>query len=152
MDDKNRNSNEEHVEEAPQYGNEKESEFKEIENHDQDERVIGEEDTLANSPSVYPGTDDVEFAQEAAIDENSVRDPIKSDEKETDMESNVQAGFGWLAVILSVLSFFILPVIMGAAGIIVGFIARRRGADTLGNTAIIAGAISIVLTLFLAPF
>ncbi|MFC0522589.1 hypothetical protein ACFFGV_03150 [Pontibacillus salicampi] len=142
-----------HVEEAPQYGKEKESELKAVEHHELDAKLEEESKySLAESQSLYAGTDDVEIAQEAAADINHVRDPIKSDERESDMQSEVQTGFGWLAVILAVVSFFVLPVVLGAAGIVLGFMSKRRGADTLGNTAIAAGAISIVLTLFFAPF
>jgi uncharacterized membrane protein HdeD (DUF308 family) len=47
---------------------------------------------------------------------------------------------------------FILPVILGAAGVIVGFIARRRGANALGAWAIGIGIVSIVLGIFITPF
>lgn len=59
---------------------------------------------------------------------------------------------GVIAIILSVLSLFILPVLFGAAGIIVGFIARRQGAHSLGNWAIGIGIVSIIISLFFAPF
>lgn len=61
-------------------------------------------------------------------------------------------GMGYLALALSIISLFILPVILGAAGIIVGFIARRRGAKALGAWAIGIGAISIILGIFIMPF
>ena len=60
--------------------------------------------------------------------------------------------YGWRGVILSVLSFFAMPLILGAAGIILGFVSRSRGANTLGNIAIIAGAASILFSVFLWPF
>lgn len=59
---------------------------------------------------------------------------------------------GAIALALSILSLFFLPVLMGAAGIIVGFIARRRGANGLGNWAIGIGAVSMIIALFIAPF
>ncbi|OIJ16117.1 hypothetical protein BKP35_03830 [Anaerobacillus arseniciselenatis] len=61
-------------------------------------------------------------------------------------------GVGAFAIVLSIISLFFLPVILGAAGIIVGFIARRNGATGLGNWAIGIGAVSIILTLFFSPF
>ncbi|OEH93739.1 hypothetical protein BFG57_11880 [Bacillus solimangrovi] len=61
-------------------------------------------------------------------------------------------GMGMFGLVLSVLSLFFLPVILGAAGIIVGFVARRRGAVSLGAWAIGVGAASIVVSLFVAPF
>ncbi|MCV9884869.1 DUF4190 domain-containing protein [Metabacillus halosaccharovorans] len=61
-------------------------------------------------------------------------------------------GIGYLALALSIISLFILPVILGAAGIIVGFIARRRGALTTGAWAIGIGVVSIILGIFIMPF
>ncbi|WP_226667394.1 DUF4190 domain-containing protein [Metabacillus litoralis] len=61
-------------------------------------------------------------------------------------------GMGFFALALSIISLFILPVIMGAAGIIVGFIARRRGATGTGAWAIGIGAVSIILGIFITPF
>ncbi|CAN7320803.1 DUF4190 domain-containing protein [Rossellomorea sp. LjRoot5] len=59
---------------------------------------------------------------------------------------------GYSALALSILSLFILPVIMGAAGIVLGFVARRRGAEMLGAWAIGIGAVSIIVGLFVLPF
>lgn len=61
-------------------------------------------------------------------------------------------GMGWLALALSIISLFVMPVLMGAAGIIIGFIARRRGATGLGAWAIGIGAISIIVGIFILPF
>lgn len=61
-------------------------------------------------------------------------------------------GVGIAALALSVISLFILPVIFGAAGIVVGFIARRRGLTTLGSWAIGVGVASMIISLFFAPF
>jgi hypothetical protein len=61
-------------------------------------------------------------------------------------------GIGGLALALSILSLFVLPIVLGAAGIIIGFIARRRGATTLGAWAIGIGAVSIIVGMFVLPF
>lgn len=76
---------------------------------------------------------------------------IRNDNEETDEKEGGRAT-GVIALILSVLSLFIIPVLMGAAGIIVGFVARRQGARTLGNWAIGIGIVSIIISLFFAPF
>ncbi|WP_241657839.1 DUF4190 domain-containing protein [Anaerobacillus alkaliphilus] len=73
-------------------------------------------------------------------------------EADRDNEVTEGRGVGAFAIVLSIISLFFLPVILGAAGIIVGFIARRNGATGLGNWAIGIGAVSIVLTLFFSPF
>ncbi len=59
---------------------------------------------------------------------------------------------GAIALALSILSLFYSPVLFGAAGIIVGFIARRRGANGLGNWAMGIGVVSLIIGLFIAPF
>ena len=89
--------------------------------------------------------DDVEFAQELTASQ-----PVANDESET-AEVDVRSGFGWFAVVLSIVSFFMIPVLLSGAGIVLGFVAKSRGANTLGNTAIIAGAISMIITLFIVP-
>ncbi|MEE6130966.1 hypothetical protein CHN50_06845 [Priestia aryabhattai] len=61
-------------------------------------------------------------------------------------------GYGRFALILSILSLFFLPIILGAAGIILGFIARRKGANTLGAWAIGIGIVSIIVGTFILPF
>ncbi|WP_085523349.1 hypothetical protein [Tuberibacillus sp. Marseille-P3662] len=69
----------------------------------------------------------------------------------TNMDQAEGTGMGWLALALSIVALFFLPVIMGAAGIIIGFIARRQGAGALGGWAIGIGAAAILITLFAAP-
>nr|WP_078552813.1 hypothetical protein [Bacillus alkalicellulosilyticus] len=61
-------------------------------------------------------------------------------------------GVGTFAIVLSILSLFFLPILLGAAGIIVGFVSRRNGATALGNWAIGIGAVSIIMTVFFSPF
>nr|WP_042414250.1 hypothetical protein [Geomicrobium sediminis] len=74
---------------------------------------------------------------------------------ETDEEkgrSSVGAGLGTAAIIMSIVSLFFLPVILGAAGIVTGFFARQQGAVGLGWWAIGIGALSILMTFLFAPF
>jgi hypothetical protein len=61
-------------------------------------------------------------------------------------------GIGFTALALSIISLFVLPILFGAAGIILGFVARRRGAEGLGSWAIGIGAIAIVVGIFILPF
>jgi hypothetical protein len=80
--------------------------------------------------------------------------PIQNDRIEGDRETEVESGrgYGIFALALSILSLFFLPVVMGAAGIIVGFFARAKGANALGGWAIGIGIAAIVISLFAAPF
>ncbi len=96
-----------------------------------------------------------EYASEVApssLDFNRREDKSASiDEEDVDDVSSGR-GVGGLALALSVLSLFVLPVVLGAIGIIIGFIARRRGATKLGTWAIGIGAISIIVGMFILPF
>jgi hypothetical protein len=60
-------------------------------------------------------------------------------------------GMGLAALALSILSLFVFPVLFGITGIVLGFIARSRGART-GTWAITIGAISLLLGIFVLPF
>lgn len=95
-----------------------------------------------------------EFApQRGFVAERPFADNVdRETDADMDGEVNEGRGVGAFAIVLSIISLFFLPVILGAAGIIVGFIARRNGATGLGNWAIGIGAVSIVLTLFFSPF
>ena len=62
------------------------------------------------------------------------------------------SGLGYLALALSIISLFVLPVLLGAVGIVVGFIARNRGAEGLGAWAIGIGIVSMIIGLFITPF
>ncbi|RFA36393.1 hypothetical protein CAI16_05040 [Virgibacillus dokdonensis] len=86
---------------------------------------------------------DEEFAAEMTVDDADT-------EITGDMDENTT--FGWVGIALSIISFFIWPIIFGVAGIVLGFMSRSRGADALGNIAIAAGAVSILITLFILPF
>lgn len=95
-----------------------------------------------------------EYATELTADDYN--EPKNADEQQSNMQeqSNVNAnsGFGWFAIVLSVLSFFWMPIVLGAAGIILGIVARNRGAQTLGNIAIVVGGLAIVARLLITPF
>lgn len=91
-----------------------------------------------------------EFASEITADDHtSAKKPIG---EQSHLDNEVNSTYGWIGVALSIISYFMMPIILGGAGIILGFISRARGADTLGNIAIAAGAISIIITLFILPF
>ncbi|QHC04790.1 DUF4190 domain-containing protein [Anoxybacillus sp. PDR2] len=83
---------------------------------------------------------------------SEIAEPIRHYDRSDEREGAGGAGFGWTALVLSLLSLFMMPIILGAAGIIVGFIARRRGARTLGAWAIGIGIVSIIVKLFILPF
>ncbi|MDD9147568.1 hypothetical protein OYT88_03265 [Sporolactobacillus sp. CQH2019] len=61
-------------------------------------------------------------------------------------------GMGWLALAFSVVSLFFLPIVLGIVGIIVGYIAFREGARTLGGWAIGIGCAAVLIQLFSPMF
>jgi hypothetical protein len=77
------------------------------------------------------------------------RDRNVNDQGET---ATAGKGVGIAALALSIISLFVLPILFGAAGIILGFVARRRGAEGLGSWAIGIGVISIIVGMFILPF
>nr|WP_193787121.1 DUF456 domain-containing protein [Mesobacillus campisalis] len=87
-----------------------------------------------------------------------VRGDVRSQANRGNQANGENAGqatgsiMGFSALALSILSLFVLPVLLGAAGIVLGFIARARGAKGLGNWAIGIGAISLVIGMFVLPF
>lgn len=61
-------------------------------------------------------------------------------------------GYGTVALALSILSLFVLPILFGALGIVFGFVARARGASALGAWAIGIGVVSLIIGIFILPF
>ncbi|WP_246218174.1 DUF4190 domain-containing protein [Litoribacterium kuwaitense] len=72
-------------------------------------------------------------------------------QQESEADSNA-TGLSGVALALSIIALLIWPVLLGAAGIIIGFVARRRGAGAMANWAIGIGTVAIVISLFFAPF
>jgi hypothetical protein len=102
-----------------------------------------------------------DYNEETAAEVTPIQPTIKdsfSKSEEQNQGLNEEAGdtegrgTGMIAIALSILSLFFLPVLLGSIGLIVGFIARRRGARSLGNWAIGIGAASVIISLFFAPF
>nr|WP_239674434.1 YybS family protein [Mangrovibacillus cuniculi] len=97
-----------------------------------------------------------DFAEETAAEIAAPVRPIGAERvhEHHEVEEEVQHGraYGYTALALSILSLFIIPVLFGAAGIVVGFVARRKGAHALGSWAIGIGALSIIIGLFILPF
>ncbi|MGM7635579.1 DUF4190 domain-containing protein [Bacillus sp. Hm123] len=61
-------------------------------------------------------------------------------------------GLGYAGLISSILALFMIPVLFGAVGIVLGFMARRRGSEGLGAWAIGIGVVALVVGLFILPF
>ncbi|MCL1630395.1 hypothetical protein M3N64_00315 [Sporolactobacillus sp. CPB3-1] len=88
-----------------------------------------------------------EYARELAADQYNSE--VNGDRDEADHRRVVEGGggLGWLALILSVIGLFFMPIVLGIAGIIIGYIALRQGARTLGGWAIGIGCLAVLIQL-----
>lgn len=92
---------------------------------------------------------DVETAAEISPAEDRYR---RSEKESGNNATDSGKMFGYIALILSVASFFFAPILVGAAGIVFGVLAKRKGADVLGNIALVVSILAIVISLFTAPY
>src|SRR5690625_7984664 len=67
-----------------------------------------------------------------------------TDDEDDRMGTRLNSVSGGIGIALAVMSFFVLPVILGVVGSIVGIVARSRDEGWIGYTAIIAGVISFI--------
>ena len=102
---------------------------------------IGED--IPNDPSEYREETAAEIAAPVPVIRRRGRDDLRA-------EGGTSTGF--VALALAILSLFVMPILLGAAGIVLGFIARRRGAEGLGAWAIGIGAVSMIIGIFIIPF
>ncbi|WP_029098730.1 hypothetical protein [Brevibacillus thermoruber] len=135
--------------------------------HTQTERYLGEQSVDAagadltqqvnregdkrgdNRPDASPLTgDDVETAAEIA---EPIRETRTTDDVDAQAE-NGASGIGWTGLGLSILSLFLLPYIVAPIGMVLGYLAYRRNARTLGVWAMIVGAIAILGALIIYPY
>ncbi|MGC5327607.1 DUF456 domain-containing protein [Brevibacillus sp. SYSU BS000544] len=61
-------------------------------------------------------------------------------------------GLGMVGLGLSLLSLFLLPYLLAPVGIVLGYLAARRNAGTLGTWAMIVGAVAILGALIIYPY
>ncbi|WP_421617656.1 DUF456 domain-containing protein [Brevibacillus sp. TJ4] len=98
------------------------------------------------------GDDRVEASAEVAEPPHySLRQSADREERRERPE-NGTSGVGVTGLVLSILSLFLWPYLLGAVGIVLGYMAYRRNAKTLGAWAMIIGAIAIVGALLIYPF
>ncbi|EIT85187.1 hypothetical protein A374_10605 [Fictibacillus macauensis ZFHKF-1] len=73
---------------------------------------------------------------------------------EEERRESVHAGKVWamFAVISSVLSLFIVPIVFGLIGIVCGIVGAKRGSAVAGYTGVGIGLASIIMSILLAPF
>jgi hypothetical protein len=113
------------------------------------EETAGE---IGASVPIHSSVHREETAAEIAAPVPAVR---RRDRDDTDLFSEKAeggTGIGTVALALSILSLFVLPILFGAAGIVLGFVARARGASSLGAWAIGIGVVSLIIGIFILPF
>ena len=93
---------------------------------------------------------DVETASEIA--EPIRREPRRTVDDHEEKPRNGTSGVGIAGLVMSILSLFLWPYLLGAVGIVLGFIAYRRNARTLGVWAMVIGAIAILGALIIFPY
>lgn len=113
---------------------------------DHEEKQLPYSEEIADGPADYKEETSAEIAAPVRFDRTRTRD------YDMDETATSGRGIGIAALALSILSLFVMPILFGAAGIVLGFIARRRGSEGLGNWAIGLGAISIIVGMFIVPF
>ncbi|USG67230.1 DUF5353 domain-containing protein [Brevibacillus ruminantium] len=91
---------------------------------------------------------DVESAAEIAEPVRGVR---RSNQTESEPE-NGASGLGMTGLGLSILSLFLLPYLIAPVGMILGYMAFRRNARTLGTWAMIVGAVALIGALVIYPY
>lgn len=84
----------------------------------------------------------MEFQEEIPIDEHIVNIPV----------DYVGLVSGWLAIISSVIAFFLLPTFFTILAIVGGVIANFRSHATLGYTAITIAILAFIVRTFISPF
>ncbi|GLY09973.1 hypothetical protein ACP2W0_05705 [Pseudobacillus badius] len=94
------------------------------------------------------------YEETAAELTDPVPSRIDDEERIDDGEDRTTGGrgFGYAGLIVSVLALFIMPVLLGIVGIVLGFFARNRGERMLGAWAIGVGAAAVIMGLFVLPF
>ena len=97
---------------------------------------------------------DVESAAEIA---EPIRGTRQADQNQAETQAqadpeNGASGLGMTGLGLSILSLFLLPYLIAPVGIILGFMAFRRQARTLGVWAMIVGATALIGALIVYPY
>ncbi|MBY0122369.1 DUF308 domain-containing protein [Bacillus sp. S/N-304-OC-R1] len=101
----------------------------------------------------YDEETSAELAAPITYDRGAVTNRNYTAMSETRRETETAGrGIGIAALVLSIISLFVFPVLFGATGIVLGFVARRRGALSLGSWAIGIGVVSIIVGMFILPF
>jgi hypothetical protein len=102
--------------------------------------------TSTSTPLIaVPVLRDEEYATE-------LTEPITKKMQFTGIAEPINRTWGWAAFVVSILSLFILPLIFGSAGVVLGIIAFFRGNVALGGWSMAIGFVSIFTSLVIVPY
>ena len=126
--------------------------------HESKKNVEAETDSVAPFPVIpatlatpstplvaVPVLHNEEYATELAT-------PINQRSQFKEVAEPISRSWGWSAMVISIISLFILPVVMGSAGVVLGIIAIIQGNRTLGGWSIAISLVSILTSLILVPY
>lgn len=112
--------------------------------------IVNEADEHVASQDQFTDTDEMyavgkaykrESETAAEMSKDDINQVKATDTDERDMEVNTT--LGWIGIVLSFASFFFWPILLGVSGIVIGALAKRQNADTLGNIAIVVSVVSL---------
>ncbi len=69
-----------------------------------------------------------------------------------DRQDSAAGNLGMVALGLSILSLFLLPYLLAPVGMVLGYLALRRNARTMGTWAMIIGAVAILGAILIYPY
>lgn len=77
----------------------------------------------------------------------------RGEEPSTHVAATESSGtaLGWVALVFAIASWFVWPVLIGAAATVLGFIAYRQGAKGLGAWSMAVGLAALALNLIIVP-
>lgn len=93
-----------------------------------------------------------EMGADFAYDGPMVRNDREDVVAERDETESGGMTLGWVALVFAAVSWFIWPVLMGATATVLGFIAFRQGAKSLGGWSMGIGLSALALNLIIVPF
>lgn len=91
-----------------------------------------------------------EVASEIAPDYTRVSP--RSQGSQQAQRENAGSGMGMTAVGLAILSLFLLPYLLAPVAMVIGYLAMRRGARSLGIWALVIGAVAILGAMVIYPY
>lgn len=83
-------------------------------------------------------------------DNSSLREARQAEDKDGNLVQG--SGIGMVGIGSSILSLFLLPYVLGPLGIVLGFLAYRREARSMGTWAMVIGALAFVGALLIYPY